>query len=72
MMFMIFDGNLNSPVFVASTFAVERELKRCKMVVFINNYGGVVDDDRVDADNVDVDNDDVDDDVDNDEVDVEY
>ena len=65
---MILDGNLNSPVFVALTFALEREPKRCKMVVFINNYGGVVDDDSVDADNVDVDNDD----VDVDDVDVEY
>ena len=65
MMFTILDGNLNSPVFVALTFAVERELKRCKMVVFINNYGGVVDVDKVDADN-----DDVDVDVDNEEVDV--
>ena len=64
-MFTILDGNLNSPVFVALTFAVERELKRCKMVVFINNYGGVVDVDKVDADN-----DDVDVDVDNEEVDV--
>ena len=59
-MFMIIDGNLNSPVFVALTFAVERELKTCKMVVFINNYGGVVDVDKVDADNGDVENDDVD------------
>ena len=65
MMFTILDGNLNSPVFVALTFALERELKRCKMVVFINNYGGVVDVDKVDADN-----DDVDVDVDNEEVDV--
>ena len=62
---MIIDGNLNSPVFVALTFAVERELKRCKMVAFVNYYGGVVDVDKVDADN-----DDVDVDVDNEEVDV--
>ena len=41
------------------------------MVVFINNYGGVVDVDKVDPDNVDVDNGDVDVDVDNDDVDVD-
>ena len=35
------------------------------MVAFVNNYGGVVDVDKVDADN-----DDVDVDVDNEEVDV--
>ena len=51
MMFMIIDGNLNSRVFVGLTFAVERELKRCKMVVFSNDYGGGVDVDKVNANN---------------------